>query len=366
MWNRSALLTLPLVLAAFLSAGCATPTGGCAERVASGEEILFRVPAKAGRLINSEHESVAWWASGELLVTPTALYMDCAGAAGAISYATITDVAVRDVDDWVPLFKDKVFHDLLVVQTSRPTCWKGCVYQLKDPALAQHIADLVEAHRPAVDPFGRRDGPRNVWLAAGLRNTTAYWTAEPAYLGEHAPGQRAAIEAWFCARTNCKGAGTTAEVYGAALRRHLPDQSAAGYAFLELPGVKVNHRTELDVGALAKRLRTADSGVDSLLVSGLHSIGLAEKISADYRASIEVTFRAFVDYFDLEPIKDGAYFFAAHVVTRPADEWLGLDQAGFDAEVNALALQVAARVREDLASHCGETGQSCLFSTIPE
>jgi hypothetical protein len=216
-----------------------------------------------------------------------------------------------------------------------------------------------------VDPFGRRDGPRNVWLAAGLRNARAYWTVEPSYLDKHAPGQRAAVDAWFCARTNCKGAGTTAALYGAALQRQLPDQSATGYAFLELPGVKVNHRTELAVGALVKRLRTAEPDIDSLLVSGLHGIALAEKISADYRVSIEVTFRAFVDYFDLEPLKEGAYFFTAHVVTRPAEEWLSLDQAGFDAEVNALAQHVAARVRDELASHCGGAGQSC-FQTITE
>ena len=287
--------------------------------------------------------------------------MNCLGGQDAISYATITDVTVRQVGDWIPFFKDKVLDDMLVIQTSRRTCWKGCIYQLNDAALAHRIVEIIEAHRPVVDPFGRRDGPRRIWLAAGLRNAMAYWEAEPAYLEKHAPGQIAAIEAWFCERMNCKGGGNTAALYGPALRRLLPAESAAGYAFLELPGVKVNHRTELAVGALEKTLKLADPDIDSLLVSGLQGVAMREKISADYRISVEVTFRAFVDYFDLEPIKDGAWFLETHVVTRPLEEWLSLDQAGFDAAVEATAQQVASRIRRDLASHCGDSPDgSCL------
>jgi hypothetical protein len=347
-------------------AGCATPAGGCADGVASGEEILLQATARAGRLVNSDRESVAWHGNGELLVTPTALYMSCAGGADAISYATITGITVRDVGDWVPFFKEKTLHDLLVIQTSRPTCWKGCVYELNDPALARHVVEMVEAYRPTVDPFGRRDGPRRIWLAAGLRNAMTYWAAEPAFLEEHAPGQRAAIEDWFCARMNCKGGGNTAGLYGPALRRRLPGQAETGYAFLELPGVKVNHRTELALGALVKSLKTADPDIHSLLVSGLHGIAMTEKVSPDYRISVEVTFRAFVDYFDLEPIKDGAYFFESHAVTRPLEEWLSLDQAAFDAEIEALAQRVAARIRHDLASHDGAATAVSCFTPITE
>jgi len=351
MRNRSLMCAALLALVAAASTGCATQTTGCFADVAAREGILLQAPASGGRLINSERESIAWRARGELLLTPTALYMDCAsGGSHAISYATMTNITVRQVSNWVPFLKDKVFDDLLVIQTSRPTCWQGCVYDLKNPLLAQRVADLIEANRATVDPFGRRDGPRKAWLAAGVRNAMTYWAVEPAYLEQRAPEQREALERWFCERTDCKGSGRTGALYGPALVRQLPADSAAGYTFLELPGVEVNHRTELAVGALVKRLKTVDPGIDSLLVSDLQGIAMAEKISADYQVSVEVTFRAFVDYFDLAPIKDGDYFFESHVVTRPLDEWLSLDQAGFDAEVNAVAQRVAARIRQDLAN----------------
>lgn len=347
MRNSNMLHAALVAVAATLSAGCATAPAERAGKVPAGDEILLQAAATGGRLIYSEHEAVSWGAPGELVLTPTALYM---GGSHVISYATITEITVRQVGDWSMFRKNKVFDDLLVIQTTRPACWKGCVYDLKDAALARRVVEVVEARRPNVDPFGRRDGPRSVWLAAGLRNATAYWAVEPAYLAQRAPEHRAALEQWFCKRTDCKGGGSTAAIYRTALNRQLPDDSAAGYTFLELPGVKVNHRTELDAGKLVKRLKTADPGIDSLLVSDLQGIAMAEKISADYRVSIEVTFRAFVDYFDLEPIKDGDYFFESHVVTRPIEEWLSMDQADFDAEVNAVAQRVAARIRQDLAN----------------
>jgi len=337
-----------LAITAVLSSGCATPVGGCGEPAAR-EDILLRTPARGGRLLNSERESVAWRGNGALLLTPTTLYLHCSSGHHAISYATITEVTVRNVSDAFPLRKDKVFEGLLVIQTSRPTCWRGCVYDFGDAALAQRAAEIIVAQRPAVDPFGRRDGLRKAWLAAGLRNAVAYWAVAPAYLQENAREQRVAIDQWFCARMNCKGGGNTAALYGPALRQRLPGEPADDYVFLELPGVQVNHRTELAVGALVKTLKSADPEIDRLLVSGLQSIAMVEKISADYRVSIEVTFRAFVDYFDLHPIKDGHYFFESHVVTRPLEDWLAMDQAGFDAEVDALAGRVAARIRKDIA-----------------
>lgn len=347
MRNRKPLIAVTLAITALLSSGCATPAGGCGEP-ATREHVLLQTPARGGRLLNSDRESLAWRGNGALLLTPTTLYLHCSGGDHAISYATITDVTVRDVSDSFPLLKDKVFAGLLVIQTSRPTCWRGCVYDFGDVAVAQRAAEIIAAQRPLVDPFGRRDGARKSWLAAGLRNAVAYWAVAPAYLEKNARDQRAAIDAWFCARMNCKSGGNTAALFGPALRQKLPDESPDEYMFLELPGVEVNHRTELAVGALVKTLKSVDPEIDRLLVSGLQSVAMVEKISADYRVSIEVTFRAFVDYFDLDPIKDGHYFFESHVVTRPLDEWLAMDQAGFDAEVTALAGRVAARIRKDI------------------
>jgi hypothetical protein len=64
--------------------------------------------------------------------------------------------------------------------------------------------------------------------------------------------------------------------------------------------------------------------------------------------SVEATYTAFVDYFDIAPLKDGHYFWQRRSVTRTIDEWLALSAQDFSADVEALAREVALHVRSDL------------------
>jgi hypothetical protein len=219
--------------------------------------------------------------------------------------------------------------------------------------MAQRALELIEAQRQAVDPFGRRDESRTAWLAAGMRNAQAWWEVQPEYLKQAAPHRKTAFDRWICEQTDCRGGGRTAALYGPALRQALSPETGTGYTFRDLEGIAVTSRTTLDTGALVEALRLADPTVDRLLVSDLQTIRLRERISADYVVSIEMTFDLFVDFFDVDPIKDGQYFWHVHSITRPLDEWLAMDAEGFSAEVAAAAHSVACRVLQELEPYGG-------------
>lgn len=361
MANRDIAAGALAALAMAHFAGCATMPAETRETVAAREEVLLEVPVTWGRLLHSEHEDVSWHGNASLLLTPTTIYLTHPGGGHkVISYAVISDAVVRPVKEFVlwPLGPQKVFNDQLVVTISRPACWKGCVFNLRDGALARQVLAVIEKQRAAVDPFGRRNGPRPVWLSSGSRHATYWWRPQPEYMKRTEPELKAALDRWFCAQTDCKGSGRTLPLYYAGLRGSLPAESGRGYSFRDLDGLKLNRRTELDTGALAKALHLADPAVDSLLVSGLTGIRLSEKVSADYRISVEVSFDTFVDYFDIDPLKDGRYFWNTYTVTKTAEEWLLLDAAGFAAEVELAARSVACRIQQELSAHGGAQADS--------
>jgi len=352
--NRTVAASLSMLLATWQLAGCVTLPAESRETIAAREAVLFEAPATWGTLGAGDAPVVTWQGPATLLLTPTTLYIVHAGTHKAISYATITAAGIGPATGLaLPFRPGKVVEDLLIVRTSRPSCGEGCVFNLDDAILSRRALEMIESQRQAVDPFGRRDAPRTAWLAAGLRNAHAWWEVQPEYLKQAAPHRKTAFDRWICEQTDCRGGGRTAELYGPALREALPDDTAPGYAFRDLEGIAVTTRTTLDTGALIATLEQADPAVDRLLVSDLQTIRLRERISADYVVSIEMTFDLFVDYFDVDPVKDGQYFWLSHSITRPLDDWLAMDAAGFAAEIAAAARAVACRIRHELEPHGG-------------
>ncbi|HUG99652.1 MAG TPA: hypothetical protein VMQ83_10805 [Gammaproteobacteria bacterium] len=359
MANRFNAAILPVVLATMQLAGCATLPTESRETIAAREEVLLEAPVTWGTLGAGEAPRVTWQGPATLLLTPTTLYIVHASTHEAISYATVTETRIGPVTGLAPPFRSgKVVEDQLIVRISRPRCREGCVFDLHDAVLARSALEMIEAQRMAVDPFGRRNGPSTAWLAAGIRNAQAWWEVQPEYLKQAAPDRKAAFDRWICEQTDCRGSGRTADLYGPALRRALPVDTAHGYAFRDLEGIAVTRHTSLDTGALVEALRLADPAVDRLLVSDLQTIRLRERISADYRVSIDMTFDLFVDYFDVDPVKDGQYFWLAHSITRPLDEWLAMDADDFAAEVAAAARSVACRIQQELEPHGGAAPDS--------
>lgn len=354
MSNRFNAVVLSVALLTMQLAGCATLPTESRETIAAREAVLLEAPATWGTLGAGDAPVVTWQGPATLLLTPTTLYIVHASTHKAISYATITGAGIGPVTGLaLPFRPGKVVEDQLIVRMSRPSCGEGCVFNLNDAALAHRALELIEAQRRVVDPFGRRDGPHTAWLAAGLRNAHAWWELQPEYLKQAAPHRKTAFDRWICEQTDCRGGGRTAGLYGPALRQALTVDTAPGYAFRDLEGIAVTVRTTLDTGALVETLRLADPAVDRLLVSDLQTIRLRERISPDYQVRIEMTFDVFVDYFDVDPVKDGQYFWLSHSVTRPLDEWLGMDAAGFAAEVAAAAHAVACRIQLELEPHGG-------------
>ena len=354
MSNRLNAVMLSMALAITQLAGCATLPKESRETIVAREEVLLEAPVTWGTLGAGAPPAVTWQGPATLLLTPTTLYVLHAGSHKAISYATVTGARIGPVTELaLPFRPGKAIEEQLVVEMSRPSCREGCVFKLGDVALARRALELIESQRQAVDPFGRRDGPRAVWLAAGVRNAHAWWAVQPEYLKQAAPHRKTAFDRWICEQTDCRGGGRTAGLYGPALRQALSVETAHGYTLRDLDGIAVTSRTTLDTGALVEALRLADPAVDSLLVSDLQTIRLRERISADYRVSIEMTFDLFVDYFDVDPVKDGHYFWQAHRVTRPLDEWLAMDAEGFAAEVAGAARSVACRIQQELEPHGG-------------
>jgi hypothetical protein len=354
MANRCTTAILAMALATMQLAGCATLPTESRETIAAREEVLLEAPVAWGTLGAGEAPRVTWQGPATLLLTPTTLYIVHAGTHEAISHATVTGTRIGPVTGLaLPFGAGKVVEEQLIVRLSRPRCREGCVVNLGDAATARRALELIEAQRPAVDPFGRRDGPRTAWLAAGMRNAHAWWEVQPGYLKQAAPHSKTAFDRWVCAQTDCRGRGRTADLYGPALRQALPVETAQGYAFRDLEGIAVTRRATLDTGALVEALSLADPAVDRLLVSDLQTIRLRERVSADYRVSIEMTFDLFVDYFDVNPVKDGHYFWHSQSITKPLDEWLAMDAEGFVAEVAAVARSVACRIQQELEPHGG-------------
>lgn len=365
MAHKAIAALLSMGLAAWQLAGCATFPTETRETIAAREEVLLEAPVAWGTRGDGEPPVVTWQGVATMLLTPTTLYVVHGNTHKAISYATITGTGIGTVTGLgLPFRPGKVVEDQLIVRASRPSCGEGCVFNLDDVALSRRALELIEAQRPAVDPFGRRNGPRVVWLAAGIRNAQPWWEAQPAYLERADPQRRRAFDRWICEQTDCRGSGRTASLYGPALRALLLVDAAHGYTFRDLEGVAVTSRTTLDTGALVEALRLADPAIDSLLVSDLKTIRLRESVSADYRISVEMTFDVFVDYFDVDPVKDGRYFWHTTSITRSLDEWLAMDAEGFAAEIAATAQLVACRIQQELEPHGGAAPANGCHNTV--
>lgn len=352
-WGRGS-----TVAAALLVAGCAAVPAETPETIAAREPVLLAGKAMFGSIVTGR-SSVAWEDRGSVLMTPTTLYFTSSGSR-ALSYVIISDATVRDLPDAFPLLPGSRRDNLLVVQARRPLCGDGCVFRfLDDDQASVRAVDIIEAQRPQLDPFGRSDGARPVWLAAGMRNARGVWAPAPEHLNAQAPADKQAFDRWLCERTDCRGVGRTAQLYGGALRQALSAGADGDYRFRTLEGVTVNRRTELDTSSMARALRAADPAVDSLLVSDLYGISLREAVGADGEVSIVLTFRAFVDFFDIRPLKDGDYFWAEHLVARPLQDWLAMDDAAFASMLREVAHDVACQVLTRLAEHGGAIPGAC-------
>lgn len=345
---------------AIVLSGCASVPRETIESITTREQVLLSATSAFGMVYASSGEdAVTWTDRGTLLLTPTSLYF-VSGTTRALSYAMVTDVSLRSLPDMLGFVRGKKRDQLLAIEVSRPVCQTGCVFNLvDDPHLVNRAIEIIEMGRTRVDPFGRTEGPQPVWLAAGIRNSRYWWSDEPAYLQANHPAAKRQIDEWLCAHLDCRGRGSSAAPYGEGWRELLVDSPTDGYQFRALPGVVLNYRAELNTAVLARLLAAEDPSVHTLLVSDVTAVTLRERISADYEVSIELTVKSFVDYFDLNPLKDGHYFWHEYKTVRSLDEWLATDSAGFAAVLKTAAHQTGCQVLEALKSKASRRPPAC-------
>jgi hypothetical protein len=350
--NRISLLTALLTLA-----GCTSVPRETVESITAREPVLLSATSTFGLIYgDGKNPAVTWSDRGTLLLTPTSLYF-VSGSNRALSYAMVTGTSVRTLPDMLALMRGQERRSLLTIEVSRPVCENACVFNLVDnPDLAIKALEIIEAGRARVDPFGRIGGPQPVWLAAGIRNSRYWWDQTPAYLERHDPERKRAFDDWLCGQLDCRGRGRSAAVHGEGMREVLTASHLDGYQFRILPGVALNYRAELDIERLVTVLAEEDPDVDALLVSDLTAILVRERVSAGYEVSVELTIRTFVDYFDLEPLKDGHYFWHEYRETRPLDEWLTTDLTD---TLKVAARETACRVLTELQSSGGAPAGAC-------
>lgn len=351
--------TLLLILVLILG-GCTSVPRETVESITAREQVLMRATSAFGVIYkDSGGDAVTWTDRGTLILTPTSLYF-VSGTTRSLSYAQVTGTSIRSLPDMLAFVRGKSRDNLLAIEVSRPVCQLACVFNLvDDPDMVTQAVEIIESGRATVDPFGRIDGPRPVWLAAGIRNSRFWWQEEPAYLKANNPDAKRQLDEKLCTLLACRARGNSATAYGEGWRELLIDSPTGGYGFLALPGVVLNHRAELNTGVLAGLLRTEDPTVHSLLVSDVTAVTVRERVSADYEVSVELTVRSFVDYFDLDPLKDGHYFWHEYTTTRPLNEWLAMDSSDFSNVLKTAAHQTGCKVLVELKSPTSQRPAVC-------
>jgi len=348
--NLRRVLSFCSVLALALS-GCASVPRETIESITAREKVLLSATSTFGTVYESSGDDAVTWADrGTLLLTPTSLYF-VSGTTRTLSYAMVTGASIRSLPDMLGFVRGKQRDNLLAIEVSRPVCQKACVFNLvDDPGKLAEAIEIIGSGRKHVDPFGRSEGPQAVWVAAGVRNSRFWWSEEPAYLQANKLEAKRQLDELFCAHLDCRGSGSSAAAYGEGWRELLIDSPTEGYQFRALPGVVLNQRAELNTRVLAKLLRSEDPSVNTLLVSDVTAVTLRERVSADYEVSVELTVRSFVDYFDLDPLRDGHYFWHEYKTTRSLNEWLATDTIGFTNVLKTAAQQAGCKVLADLKS----------------
>ena len=282
-----------------------------------------------------------------LVVTPTEFTMP--GGNGnqltpwefTLSFSIVESVEVKSIhyDPFGIMSSGSSMEGAVVITDQRGICWNACVIRFVDAdgntdlALAERFVEIVRQGRSAADPFGRTDGPRTVALAAGLRSPRPSWRRDIRDAPKATREEAGDIER----QATDYAADSLRTDYRRCLVRGLNDR-LGGWSFQAIDQVGVKRNTELDVSSVLRSEALESMGSNSMLVSDIYGLGLIYIPSfEDQPARVETLFRAYVDFYDLSPMKDGRYF------------WFDFTQQRIFAE---FARDPAAAIREDSERMC--------------
>jgi len=299
-----------------------------------------------------------------LVVTATELTMPGGNGNDAtpweftLSFAIVESVEVKTIeyDPLSPFGRSRPLEAAVVITEQRGICHNACVFVFEDRDgspdrdRAEQLAALVRAGQAIADPFGRADGPRRVWASAGLRSPRPGWhqdirTADP----ETRQAARDIGDAVF-AYSKDRLRSDLRDCLVPALNRG--EAAASGWSFDQLQGVGVTRETELDVASVMKSEAVRQGGLNSLLVSDLYGLGYTYiPPTGNEPASVETTMRAYVDFYDLEPLKDGTYFWYTHLTRRPLAELAGDPARAAADDIRQLCHGLASRIAGEISAH---------------
>ena len=134
-----------------------------------------------------------------------------------------------------------------------------------------------------------------------------------------------------------------------ALNNSLGD--AAAWSFLAIDQVGVKQNTELNVTSVVRSEELKSLGANSMLVSDIYGLGFVYIApDDDDPARVETVFRAFVDFYDLSPMKDGRYFWFDFQQQRTLAEFVIDPVAAVRQDIDNMCRALTARVVEEFSN----------------
>lgn len=362
---------LPAV--AVVLASCATGPKPSDVILARQDPPLLDVPVEFQRILISDDESADELSvplnERRLVVTPTELTMP--GGNGneltpwefTLSFATVETVEIKTIryEPFFPLAANKTFDSAVVVTDKRGRCRRACVFVFTgsdgtvDLDVAERFASIVRTGLATSDPFGRNEGPRPVAAAIGLRAPRPAWSVELRSADAETRKTARAIEKIaFEYAVNPLRQQFRECVLESLNREAIPDPATSTdhYSFHDVSGVGVTRDAKLDVASVQQSEDIATLGANSMLVADIYGMGFRYIPPFDGSpAQAETVFRAYVDFYDIDPLIDGAYFWHTYNHARPLSELAENPLAAIREDVASLCESLSSAVRRELRQH---------------
>lgn len=330
------------------------------------EPVLLTSPASFG-YTTRPGDRVIWEGMGELVLTPTTLYLvfQAGNLAGSrslpISYAAIAEATTGSVSHWrnPPFGSPKQLDHMLLlrpldgairskgynsgatrhqlvfnlIDPARTTSLAADQRMVEntDPAMARRAAGIIRTQQRQVDAFGRIGHGQAIWLATRVRPDDAQIARDLAAatkMPATPPGKPASAASHF------------AQSSLAVLGQAVPDRRFRPVEPRNIPWDLMEYGI-----TPAETLSRNTGGIARLLVLEASSITFRTVPGSD---RIEASYRLLADFFDLDPAKPGSHFWHTHRVTRPRREWIAGGTPLVEADLSQALGQVAAKVRSRL------------------
>ncbi|MDH3440075.1 MAG: hypothetical protein OEM63_04950 [Gammaproteobacteria bacterium] len=370
-WCQSASIAGVLITAA-LVASCATSPTPSSVILARPEPPLMDAPVLFQRIMPAGGETINTLYDRamprRLIVTASEFTLP--GGNGnvltpwefTLSYSTVETVEVRtiDYDPMHFLGRRSSVPSAVTITDQRGVCKAACVFLFYDvngePDLttANRFAEIVRAGIDSVDPFGRRDGPRTVAIASGVRAPRPVWHVDIRAEGPDVRNLASEVEKTVLAYAKSTLRSDFRQCLAPAV-----NASSPAWHFVPVTNLNVNRETEISVSSILKSAELKQIGTNSLLVSDIYGLGFTYIPPIDNDpARVETIFRAFVDFFDLEPMKDGRYFWFDYSKQRLMTELADDPVDAVRKDIADLCEALSVRIEEEIAGARGGNVES--------